>query len=136
MQLFPFSFRFLVTKSILSKLETPNFKRKPLEIMNHGSVSVVRAMIMGKYGMLKCRANFSMGLGQKNCETCGTVDDESHRINDCVLYRDINLYDKSEKVNFEDIYCDNMLTALKVVEHIMRMWDLGCGKNAIRKAKK
>ena len=59
---------------------------------------------------------------------CDTVDDESHRINDCISLRKINLYDSSEKIDYSLLYSDEMRSALKV----LKMWDLGHGKNVMR----
>ena len=120
------------TKSILQEINKPTYQRKPLEVMNYGSVVVTRAVIMGRYGMLKCRANFSAGYGSKNCPVCNKVDDEHHRINECSSFQRINLYDCVSKVDFNLIYSDNLDDILKVVEVILKMWDLGFGKNTMR----
>ena len=87
---------------------------------------------MGRYGTLNCRANFAKGSGGKNCLICDTVDDESHRINDCISLRKINLYDSSEKIDYNLLYSDDMSSALRVVKVILKMWDLGHGKNVMR----
>ena len=87
---------------------------------------------MGKFGMLQCAANFERSYGGKNCKVCGTVDDESHRINDCKIWENINLYHKDEILNFEHIYSEDTEQSLKVVERILMMWDLGNGRNTMR----
>ena len=120
------------TKTILQTLDDPDYKRKPLEIMNYGSVLVTRAVIMGRYGMLNCNANFSSGYGNKNCSTCGVPDDESHRINYCIKYKEANLYESDEKIDYSMIHSDNLESMMKVVQIILKLWDLGYGKNAMR----
>ena len=120
------------TKTIIDKLNQPTYQRKPLEIMKYGSVLVTRALIMGRYGMLKCRANFSSGYGNKSCPKCNTIDDERHRINYCPVYQEINLYDCENKLDFDLIYSDDLNEILKVVEVILKLWDLGFGKNSMR----
>ena len=87
---------------------------------------------MGRYGMLNCKANFSSGYGGKDCATCNKVDDENHRINECIKYRAINLYERENKINFNLIYSDTVQEVLKVVEIILKLWDLGFGKNTMR----
>ena len=111
----------------------PDYKRKPLEILNYGSVLVARALIMGRYGMLQCKANFSNGYAEKNCEVCRKLDNESHRINECIVYQNINLCDSDGLLDYELIYSDNLVEVMKVLRTVLRMWDLGCGKNAMRK---
>ena len=120
------------TKSILTQIENQEYKRGPLKIMEKGSVVVARAVIMGRYGMLKCRANFSSSFKDKNCPSCKMIDDENHRINQCVLYRSINLYDSSDKINYDWIYSNDLNEVLNVVKIILKMWDLGFGKNTMR----
>ena len=88
---------------------------------------------MGRYGMLDCGANFSKGYGKNDCGTCGTRDDEDHRMNYCTKYQDVNLCNNNEKIDFNLIYSDCIEDNLKVVEAILRIWDLGCGKNNMRK---
>ena len=100
--------------------------------MKYGSVLVTRALIMGRYGMLKCRANFSSGYGNKSCPKSNKIDDERHRINYCPVYQEINLYDCENKLDFDLIYSDDLNEILKVVEVILKLWDLGFGKNSMR----
>ena len=121
------------TRTIIEEIDATDYERKPIDISNYGSVLTTRALIMGRYGMLNCGANFAKGYGGKCCNNCGTLDDESHRINDCIIYRGTNLYDSGEKLDFGHIYSNNMQQIMKVVEMILKMWDLGCGKNVMRK---
>ena len=88
---------------------------------------------MGRYGMLQCAANYSMGYGSKLCKECGVTDDEDHRINHCKLWSDINLLTSSVKLNFDDIYSDDRTRSLLVIERVLLMWDLGNGKNIMRR---
>ena len=118
------------TKTILQTIDNTNYQREPLKIMEYGSVLVTRAVIMGRYGMLNCKANFSSGYGGKDCATCNKVDDENHRINECIKYRAINLYERENKINFNLIYSDTVQEVLKIVELIPKLWDLG--KNTMR----
>ena len=59
-----------------------------------------KTLIMARYGMLWCAKNFKTQFGGQNCQTCGTIDDENHRINECVLYKEKNWHGKEEKVDF------------------------------------
>ena len=120
------------TSSILKTIEDPEYQRCPLKIMENGSAIVTRAVVMGRYGMLKCRANFSSSFTDKNCPACKTVDDEQHRINYCSLYRTTNLCDSINKIDYSLIYSDDLNDVLQVVTIILKMWDLGFGKNEMR----
>ena len=120
------------TKSIVEELEKSGYKRKALEIMHHGSITASRAIIMGRYGMLQCKANFSLGKRDKDCGSCGTLDDEDHIINHCVLYRNVNLFDSIDKLDFNIIYSDKIDDSLRAVDNILKVWDLGNGRNVTR----
>ena len=119
------------TRTILDHIDNPSFSRKPMEFLNH-SVLVGRAIIMGRYGMLECAANFENKYGGKQCRTCNVIDNESHRINSCKVYESINLCNSSESVDFEFIYSNETAKCMKVVERILMMWDLVNGKNVMR----
>ena len=84
------------------------------------------------FGMLKCAFNFKYGHGGHMCGTCNMVDDENHRINRCVKFKDTSLYLSPVKYDFNSIYADDedaISRTLEVIEHI---WDLDYGKNEMR----
>ena len=120
------------TKTILDKLESVDYKRTPIRALCHLNCIEARALIMGRYGMLDCRANFSNGYGSKICDQCLIHDDEKHRMNECVKYRDVNWYDDHQKVSFDEIYSDEIDCVMPVVNSILTLWDLRNGKNKIR----
>ena len=84
---------------------------------------------MGQFGMLDCANNFANKYGGKQCRQCGTIDDESHRINNCPVYASINLHNNDTKVNFDDIFCESDENVMHVVRSILSMWDLERGNN-------
>ena len=120
------------TKSIVPLLESQNYTRKPQSFMRENNKLITRAYIMGRYGMLQCAANYCTGYGTKECRECGVIDDENHRINYCKIWRDVNLYDSCDKINFDDIYGEDRAKSLIIIERVLLMWDLGNGKNSMR----
>ena len=91
------------TKTILEIVESPDYKREPLIFLKDLTCIETRALIMGRYGMLDCKSNFSMGYGGRLCEQCNAVDNEDHRMNECEKYCNINRYDNLEKIDFDKI---------------------------------
>ena len=87
---------------------------------------------MGRYGMLQCAANFSNGYGGKNCKRCQVIDDEQHRINHCPEWKNINLVDTNECIDFSLIYDDDDDISMRVVKQVIAMWDLGNNVNCMR----
>ena len=122
------------TKHVVDMIAKPEYCRKLDDFINHSSsIYLARALIMGRYGMLTCANNFSKGYGTKNCDICGVVDDESHRINWCQKWKDVNRYHNDEKVAFDDIYSGDVEKCLSVVNSVLSIWDLRNGKNEIRR---
>ena len=88
--------------------------------------------MMGRFGMLQCAANFSMGNGGKDCSNCRVLDNESHRINVCPLWAKTNYTISQENVDFSAINSNTVKDVMRVIEVILRMWDLGNGNNSMR----
>ena len=85
-----------------------------------------KTIMTARYGMLECGKNFK-GTVERECHSCGVADDESHRLNICSKWEGKNLVGKDEKVNFQDVYSDNIQTLRKIVPHIQTLWNV---KNA------
>ena len=47
-------------------------------------------------------------------------------------YRSVNLFETTEKIEFEDIYSDDDDKVLTVVKTILSVWDLAHGRNEVR----
>ena len=121
------------TKFVDETLQGQNHQRVIDPFLNqYQSIIHARSLIMGRYGMLQCAQNFSNGYGSKLCSKCKVVDDESHRINWCDRWRSINLCDSETKLNYSDIFSDDIKKCMKVVETIISIWDLENGKNEMR----
>ena len=121
------------TKHAENLVKQAQYQRKPDELLSKNqSLPFARALIMGRYGMLDCANNYSMKYGGKNCRNCGVLDDETHRINHCKLYENINRFNSSEKVIFDDIYSNDHNLGRQIVSIVMSMWDLESGKNEMR----
>ena len=121
------------TTFVSESLQNPAYQRKLDSFLTQfQSILYTRALIMGRYGMLQCANNFSNGYGGKLCKKCDEIDDEAHRINSCITWRSINLYDKEEKILFSDIFSEENEKCYEIVKIILSMWDLENGKNEMR----
>ena len=121
------------TKYVLKTLDSSTYQRKPDSfITRYQFILYTRTLVMGRFGMLKCASNFSVGYGTKTCDICGVLDDESHRINDCTKWRDINMHTSGQKINYDDIYSDDTDKCWAIVSIILSMWDLENGRNEMR----
>ena len=87
---------------------------------------------MGMAGMLDCANNFHNKYRTKECRVCCKVDDESHRINDCIVYSNVNLYYSRLKFDFGSVYSTNEKTLGRAETVIREIWSLDNGKNCAR----
>ena len=121
------------TANVFSVINSPSYLRGPdVLITGHDYIPYTRALIMGRYGMLKCANNFSNGHGTRMCEVCGELDNESHRINHCRKWHRTNLCESIDKIDFNDIYSNDTEKCLAVVKIVLSLWDLENGKNEMR----
>ena len=75
-----------------------------------------------------------MGYGGKLCNVCDVEDDETHRINACVKFGDLNRYRELDKIDFEMIYSDDWDKVMPVICSILSIWDLEHGRNKIKES--
>ena len=68
------------TKHVLEQLQKPSYCRKPCQVLKL-SRSKARIILIARYGMLDCAANYSHSYKSKECEVCKVLDDENHRQN-------------------------------------------------------
>jgi hypothetical protein len=90
------------TSSLCSSLEPMDFK------MNHCTKKHPRI--------------YEILLKNIMCPKCECVDDESHRINFCEMWKVTNLFDSEEKVNFDDVFSNEIRHVICIVKIILRNW--------------
>ena len=78
--------------------------------------------MIARYGLLECGKNYK-GTIKEKCVQCDTMDDEDHRLNRCPNWRENNLYDSVEKVDFADIYSNDLQTIRNINVHLEKVWD-------------
>ena len=91
-----------------------------------------RVIIMARYGMLECANNYSSKYGTKLCKDCNTTDDESHRLNHCKKWKNINLYNEGYSINFDSVFSEEKDTLLQMSTLLRSLWNLEHGKNEMR----
>ena len=81
-----------------------------------------KTIMIARFRMLECGINFK-GTMSEICKHCSTLDDENHRLNECKMYRSINLYDEMQKVSFRDIYSSDINVIKQLIPYIERVWN-------------
>ena len=111
------------TSPIVDSIENPEYHRKPLSEIMKCSKRETRTIIMARFGMLECGKNYK-GTKSENCNECNNLDDENHRLNHCTKYRDVNYCDHIPKINFRNIYSNDVQVLRETVDVIKNLWNV------------
>ena len=110
------------TSSIVPVITEQNYKREPQYTILRTSKQETKSIIMARYGLLECGKNFK-GTLREICDTCCCIDDEKHRLNLCVRWKDVNLFDSATKLNYDLIYSNVIVDIRTVMTQINKIWD-------------
>ena len=120
------------TKYLIARLEEQQYRRgdpRPVMTMNRLQT---KAIIMARSGMLECAKNYRNKYKRTICNECKIEDNEIHRLNNCLLHRDINNYDKSDKFDYNLVYSNQPEELKMAARAILDVWDLANGRNTMR----
>ena len=104
------------TKFVEAAVSDVEYKRRLNPFLaKHQSLKYAKLLIMSRYGMLDCANNFAITYGGKMCNLCKVIDDENHRLNQCEIWKHVNLYNEQNKAEFNDIYSTDLNKCLEIV---------------------
>ena len=70
------------------------------------------------------------------CPICNTIDNEEHRLNECVNYQSVNYSNSDEKIPFETIYSDDPVVLKTIFERINKVWNVKTRRGAMNDVQK
>ena len=82
--------------------------------------------------MLACGKNFKATIPE-TCTRCLQVDNENHRMNECLNWKHWNYIDNDIKVDFQDVYSNDPQRLSVVVDRIRGVWELSLGKGTMKR---
>ena len=82
--------------------------------------------------LLETSTNYK-GTLDEICKECKVKDDENHRLNFCKTYQSINLYDKAQKADFNDIYSHEIEVLRPIVDQIEKVWNTRTGSGTMNR---
>ena len=109
------------TKSIISKITREGYVRSPEPMILRSTKYEAKTILIARYGMLDCGVNFK-GTMRPICVTCNTRDNEDHRLNECPKWGGA-VENEVEKINFEDIYSDDIDKIRAVIKKLTKIWN-------------
>ena len=72
--------------------------------------------------MLECGRNYK-GTHRITCEQCNQIDDENHRLNNCVKWKLRNLHDTREKLDFNIVYSNDISILRGIIAKLDNVWN-------------
>ena len=112
--------------NIAERLNNGSYKRDPENEMLKMTKLEAKTVMIARYGMLECGKNYK-GTMSQNCIICNCIDDENHRLNDCPKWKDRNQHDSGNKIDFSQIFSNDIGTLHELIPHIQNVWNV---KNA------
>ena len=58
-----------------------------------------------------------------SCSECNVYDDENHRLNYCKRWKEINNYNASEKIVFDEVHSEDIATLRRIIEKLQFVWN-------------
>ena len=108
------------------------YQRNPQKEIVMGNKERAKSIIISRNRMLDCGTNYKGTMSQA-CRTCKTLDNEDHRLNDCLVYKENNLVNYLEKCKFDDIYSDNVEILNPILTHIEKLWEFRFANGRMKK---
>ena len=119
------------TQSIVKHLEGTNYIRAPInEILSLSKIDC-KSLIISRFGMLECGVNFK-GTSNVECLTCKVIDNEEHRLNHCIRFRETNFCDDVEKIPFKNIYSNDHTVLHTILKKIQTVWNTHNGGGCMK----
>ena len=110
------------TASMTKQLADPSYKREPRPEIQKTTKHEAKTIIIARYGMLQCGKNYQ-GTMNKTCDKCNCIDDENHRLNYCVKWKDRNYHNETGKVDFKLIYSNEIAVLRSILPSIEKLWN-------------
>ena len=111
------------TKQIIDIINNETYTRTVQKELTMCTKQETKTLIISRYRMLECGKNFK-GTMKLLCNVCNLIDDEDHRLNSCQKFADINQCKSSNKINFEDVYSNDIHILRQIIPIIERIWNV------------
>ena len=110
------------TKTILTRISEEGYKKQPrpeiLKLTKHETKTIVIA----RYGMLQCGKNYK-GTMSEICKECNILDDENHRLNYCLKWKDRNNLNENVKIDFDLVFSERVDELRHIIQNIEKLWN-------------
>ena len=120
------------TTSIHTELQSPDYRRLPINQIVNGDKQKTKTLILARHGMLECGTNFK-GTMSEMCKHCNVKDNENHRLNECIKLSQNNWANSSEKIDFSTIHSNDKDTVTRIIKRIESIWEFRYANGSMKK---
>ena len=110
------------TAHIINQISSHDYERNLRKEYTSLTRQETKTLIIARFHMLECGINFK-GTLSSICNQCCTKDDENHRLNHCKRYQSINFYNETRKVDFTDVYSQDIDVLKQIIRNIEKVWN-------------
>ena len=110
------------TAKIVDELKKTSYKRCANDVLLKCTKQETKTVMIARFGMLECGKNFK-GSRSEMCDTCKQMDNEDHRLNHCEKYKTINFFNSCAKVDFEQIYSNDLSVLRELMSNLSCVWN-------------
>ena len=110
------------TSFMVDLISADTYERKLSSELQSLSKQETKTVIIARFMMLECGVNFKNRTSEL-CPMCKVRDNEDHRLNHCIRFRENNYHDHDEKVNFDDIFSTDTNILKNVIAKIEKVWN-------------
>ena len=110
------------TKTILTRITEEGYKRQPRPEILRTTKHEAKTIVIARYGMLQCGKNYK-GTMNEICNECDILDDEDHRLNYCVKWKDRNNFNETVKIDFNLVFSERIEELRYIIECIEKLWN-------------
>ena len=118
------------TAFLVEKIDAERYKRQPMEPISKLNRHEAKVLILARFHMLECGKNFK-GTLPEICPMCHVTDNEQHRLNYCIRFKNTNLCNHVNKLNFDDVYQSDLTIVKNAIQHIEKVWNLKTGQGCM-----
>ena len=118
------------TIHIVDKIKSPTYQHKTQDEFLECTRQETKSILIARFGMLECGQNYKGSLDTL-CRLCKTIDNESHRLNECLKYKTnkqpptshTNSSPLTPYVNFDDIHSCDKNAISPLLTKIEALWN-------------
>ena len=110
------------TAHIVALIQDENYQRVTAEELLKCNKKEAKTILIARFGMLACGKNYQ-GSNSTVCSECHVIDDETHRLNHCIKFREINFVSVNTNIDFQLVYSRDVNVLKDLAVNLSNVWN-------------